>query len=226
MSERIVARWSELDRAHALHGADRDAIRDTEPTRSLLIELVIAGDVPGGSAAVAGEAARASAEPTDLFTACARLGFLLAAAGASPALSAVTLDHAAAAMRELAGEGPPPEVWLGRGRAALFEGFSAGRADEARRAAKLAWECPACVVTLDPATVAIACGYPEDDADAVGDWAARTALHVSKRGAKRALLGGNALGQRELRDALGLMGIEVLDALEAPPRGLLGRIFG
>ncbi|MCA9587665.1 MAG: hypothetical protein KC657_20200, partial [Myxococcales bacterium] len=95
-----------------------------------------------------------------------------------------------------------------------------------RRAASAAWECPACLVDVDGATVAVACGYPTDDPEALGDWAARLALFLSKRGIKRAILGGPEPACAEAREALALIGIDVVRQLDAPPRGLLGRIFG
>src|SRR5262245_46248612 len=81
-SLRVLAAWAEADVQRAVHPEDRDVIRATESARSLVVDLFDARD------------------PRDLFNACARLGGLMAEAGASPTLAAGTIDSAAHALSE------------------------------------------------------------------------------------------------------------------------------
>lgn len=204
IAERALATWREHDAAHALHDPDRDAIRGTEAARSLVLEL-LARPGPG----------------RDLYNACARLGRLLADAGASPSLAVATLDGAARALAEvgLASDGER----LAPARASVAEGYFAVTIEGERVAARLAWEYPACAVRVAKDTVAIAAGFPADDREALADWSARVALSVSREGFKRAVLAGPATTREELGQALSLVGVELGDASE--PKGWLASLL-
>lgn len=200
MTSAVVAAWAELDAARALHPADRSAIRSTEAARSLVVELF-------GAAGAARDAA-APAEGRDLFSACARLGGLLAEAGASPSLAGGTIDNAA---RALAGAGAPVDATrLAAARASLVEGYVAAVRDGERAAALAAWAYPACVVPLVDGAVAIACGLPTDDGEALGAWAAQIAGRLVKAKVRRAVLSGPPRARAEVASAVELVGIEVV----------------
>jgi hypothetical protein len=195
-AERALAAWRELDACHALHDPDRAAIRATDAPRALVLEL-LARPGPG----------------RDLYNACARLGRLLADAGASPSLAVATLDGAARALATLGitcdAERLPPA------RASVAEGYFAVTIEGERAAARLAWEYPACAVRVAKDTVAIAAGYPADDGEALADWSARVALSVSRDGYKRAILAGSDATKAELVQALTLVGVELAGTTES-----------
>jgi hypothetical protein len=116
-AERALAAWREHDLVHALHDADRVAIRATDAPRSLVLELLAR---PG--------------QGRDLYNACARLGRLLADAGASPSLAVATLDGAA---RALAAIGTRcDDARLASARASVAEGYVAVVVEEERGAAR------------------------------------------------------------------------------------------
>lgn len=181
-----LATWREHDLSKAIHAADRSAIDDTAPFRALVLDLL-------------GEK-----RPRDLFNACAQLGRMLRSAGASPSLASTTLDGALLALGT-----PVDEEIVAAARASIVEGYTADAAEAERMRARAAWEYPACAVEIDGGAMAIACGFPRGDAEALGDWAARTALAVSKAGVKEVLLGGDALAQAELRATLEMVGVAV-----------------
>lgn len=188
-AERALALWRELDVAQSLHQADRDAVRASEAARSLVLELLARA---GGA--------------RDLYNACARLGRLLADAGASPTLAVAAVDGAAEA---LAGIGIACDATLvAPARASVAEGYLAAVLEVERVLARQTWEYPACAVRLAKDTVALAAGYPADDTEALADWSARVALCVSRNGYKQAILAGPEQVSSELQQALALVGVE------------------
>ncbi len=187
--------WQEHDAARALHPHDRAAILATRAARALVVELFSA----------------APRDPRDLFSACARLGQLLADAGGSPSLAATTIDGAVRAMKEaslaLDDSRVPPA------RASVAEGYCAARVEAERRSARRAFEWPGCAVPVDGDTVAVLASHPDDDGEALADWAARVAVGASRAGVKHAIVSGQGGAKGELVAALGLVGIAVHDRL-------------
>jgi hypothetical protein len=178
-----------MDEAGALHPLDRDVVRATAAPRSLVLELF------------------AAASPRDLFNACARLGDLMAGAGASPSLAAGAIDGAARALSE-AGIAVAKDR-IGPARAACLEGYTA-RLRETERALVLAsWRFPAPVVPLGGGEVAIACGHPDGDREALAAWAGEIAAQLAKVGIRTAVLDGGAHARAEVASALELVGIAV-----------------
>jgi hypothetical protein len=201
---RALASWREHDEEHALHGADRDAIRAGDAPRALVLEL-LARPGPG----------------RDLYNACARLGRLLADAGASPSLAVATIDGAARALSDL-GIACDAER-LSPARASVAEGYFAVIVEDERAAARHAWDYPACAVRVTKDTVAIVAGYPADDGEALADWSARVALGVSREGYKHAVLAGSDAAKAELGQALSMVGVEL--ASSAEPKGWLASLL-
>ena len=181
-----LAAWREHDLGRAIHAADRAAIDETAPFRALVLDLL------------------AEKRPRDLFNACAQLGRMLHAAGASPSLASTTLDGALVALGQ-----PLDPAIVGAARASVVEGYAGDAAEAGRVRARAGWEYPACAVEIDGGAMAVACGFPRGDVEALGDWAARTALAISKAGVKEVLLGGDALAQAELRATLEMVGVAV-----------------
>lgn len=202
--ERALAAWREHDALHALHGADRDAIRSTDAPRALVLEL-LARPGPG----------------RDLYNACARLGRLLADAGASPSLAVATIDGAAHALSALAIACDVDR--LAPARASVAEGYFAVIIEAERASARRVWEYPACAVRVTKDTVAIVAGYPADDGEALADWSARVALAVSRAGYKHAVLAGSEAAKTELGQALSMVGVEL--ASSAEPKGWLASLL-
>lgn len=196
-TERALATWHEHDAAHALHAHDRDAIRATDAPRALVLEH-LARPCPG----------------RDLYSACARLGRLLADAGASPSLAVATLDGAARALAD-AGIAYDPALLL-PARASIGEGYFAGIIEGERASARRAWEYPACSVKVGKDTVAIVAGYPADDGEALADWGARVALAVSRAGYRSAVLAGSDAAKAELTQALSMVGVTLASSAESP----------
>jgi hypothetical protein len=203
-AERALAAWREHDAEHALHGHDRDAIRATDAPRSLVLELLARGT--GGR---------------DLYNACARLGRLLADAGASPSLAVATLDGAARALADVAVACDVTR--LSPARASVAEGYFAVIVENERGAARRTWEYPACAVPVAKETVAIAAGYPADDGEALADWSARVALAVSRAGYKQAIVSGTDAAKAELTQALSLVGVKLSSSAE--PRSWLASLL-
>lgn len=197
--QRALAGWREHDAKRALHAVDREVIRSTDAARALVLEL-LARPLPS----------------RDLYNACARLGRLLAEAGASPSLAVSTVDSAIRALAELGFEVDGDRVPSACGSVA--EGYFAVVVEAERALARRSWEYPACAVKVSKTTVAIACGNPSDEADALGDWAARVALAASRDGYREALLSGDEAPRTEITQALGLMGIKVVDSVEPPSK--------
>jgi len=202
--ERALRAWLEHDLAHALHGADREAVGATEAPRSLVLALL----------------AKTSAG-RDLYSACAGLGRLLAERGASPSLAVATLDGAACALGEL--RIALEATTLGAARASVVEGYFAAVLEAEGTAARRAWEYPACAVKVSEDTVGIVAGYPADDGEALADWSARVALCVSRDGYRRAILAGPSAAQTELREALALVGVAL--ATTVAPKGWLSSLL-
>jgi hypothetical protein len=189
--DRILAAWREHDVARAIHPTDREAIRATEAARALVVELF---DRPA----------------RDLYNACALLGRLLADAGASPSLAVSTIDGLARAFADT--KTTYDDARVSPARASVAEGYVSAVRDGERDSANRAWSYPACVVTLDDETAAVAAGYP-DDGDGLAEWAGKVASKLSKAGTRTAVLAGNDAAKKELADALELVGIAVVDRL-------------
>lgn len=184
----ILLAWADLDAARALHALDREVIRSTEAARSLVLDLF-----------------DRAAPARDLFNACARLGGLMAEAGASPSLAAQTIDCAEQAL--VAAKVSYDAARIGAARASVLEGFVAAIRDAERAQSMHAWEYPSCAVALADGTVAIACGFPSDDAEAIAGWAARAASRLSKEKVRRVVLSGPERARAELESAVELVGI-------------------
>lgn len=196
-AERALASWLEHDRAHALHNDDRAAIRATAAPRSLVLEHLAR---PGPA--------------RDLYNACARLGRLLADAGASPSLAVATMDGASQALADLGSAFDPAR--LPPARASVAEGYFAVITESERVAARRAWEYPACSVKVATDVVAIVAGHPGDDGEALADWAARVALAVTRDGHRSAILAGEGAAKAELAQALELVGVRLVSNAESP----------
>jgi hypothetical protein len=196
-NDRAVASWAEHDARYALDRADRDAIRATEAVRWLVLDLFGAG-------------------ARDLFNACARLGRLMAEAGASPSLAANTIDGAVWALADAGVSFDASRV--AAARASLIEGYIAAVRDAAWTASLAHWEYPACAVPLEHGAIAIACGYPTGDGEALADWAARTVGRLVKANVRRVVLSGPEAAKAEVASAAALVGIEIVASMhpEAP----------
>lgn len=190
-AERILAAWREHDATRAIHPSDRAAIEATEAARALVVELF---DRPA----------------RDLYNACALFGRLLADAGASPSLAVSTIDGLARAFADT--KTTCDDARIAPARASVAEGYVSAVRDVDRESANRAWGHPACVVTLDDETAAVAAGYP-DEGDGLTEWAAKIASKLSKAGIKTAVVAGNETARRELTSALDLLGITVADRL-------------
>ncbi len=191
----LLAIWADADAARALHPSDRDVIQATEAARSLVLDLFAS-----------------AAHPRDLWSACARLGGLMAEAGASPSLAAGVIDGAVCAL--IAGGIDYDAARVAPARASLVEGYVGVVRDRERGAALASWEYPGCVVPIDEAVAAIACGYPNDDPEALSAWAARVAGKLVKAKVRSVRLSGNAPAIAEIESAVTLVGITVLPKSE------------
>jgi hypothetical protein len=180
----------ELDLASAIHPIDRSALQSTESARSLVLDLLAS-----------------TSPPRDLFNACARLGGLMADAGASPSAVAGMLDNAARVLVAAGVEVDPSRV--DAARASAIEGYVASTVAAERQVARASWDFPACVVDLGDGAVAIACGHPSDDDEALADWAARIAVGLVKRKVRRAKLTGELRARAEVESALSSVGIAI-----------------
>jgi len=184
--------WSASDTACATAPVDRAIVEDIAAVRTLIIDLLLAGD-----------------RGDELYEACAVLGRLIAQRSGSPTLASGTVDHVARAL------GAGGEPWVGPARAAVAEAFVAAVTDQTQGEALRAWEFPACTVPLGDATIAIAAGFPSADGEALSAWAARVAKAAALEGVRRAVIAGTDGACAALADTLGLVGIEV----ERRPRG-------
>jgi len=207
-AEKLVAEWSARDHGRALVPEDHAAIDATFAARMFVIERICAG------------------AHADLFNGCLVLGRLLASHGASPTLVSATLDGAIDVTRAREGgahaePGAPSDDWIASARAALAEGYAAARMDAARAEALAGWDYARCAVKIDDVTTAFAAGLPDDDEEAVLDWAAKVALCAQRDKVRRAIVGGAPRPRAALEDALALAGIEVVR--DAPARASLFR---
>jgi hypothetical protein len=190
--QELSATWAAHDAEHALHPTDHEVIGESETLRALVLEMFVAS----------------TTSTRDLFNACARLGALTAERGGSPTLAAATIDGAVHALSK-AGV-PFDGSRILPARASLIEGYLAVARDAERAAAALRWEYPACVVPLaTDGDVAIACGYPDEDPEALASWAARLARQLVKAKVRRVLLSGPSPAKTEVASAVGLVGIQV-----------------
>ncbi len=197
---RAIAAWAEHDSTRAIHAVDHEVIRATEAARWLVIDHF-------GPAAPA----------RDLFNACARLGGLMADAGASPSLASGTIDSAVRALDEAGA--PLDASRVAAARASLLEGYVAAVRESERTAGRRSWDWPTCAVPIGEDLVAIACGHPADDRDALAAWAARVAGKLVKAKVRRVILSGLEAARGEVASALDLVGIAVVtDALPAEGR--------
>jgi hypothetical protein len=189
--ERLLAAWREHDVTRSLHAHDRDAIRATEAARALVLELLVSE----------------ARDPRDLYTACARLGRLLADAGASPSLAASTIDGAFGALAE--SKVAHDATRSPAARASVVEGYFATVRESERAAARRGWEYPACAVRLDADTAAIIAGCPAEDGESLADWCGCVAAQAARDGIKQAILSGPEAARAELAEALRLVGVEI-----------------
>jgi hypothetical protein len=190
---RAVEAWTAHDVAHAVVPVDREIVDATLAIRTHIAELILA-----------------NGPERDLYNACAVLGRLIAERGGSPSLAALTIEGARLAMQE------PPGAWGPSAAAALGEGFAAGRSDMAKREAAASWEYPRCAVRLGDGMVAIAAGYPAEDAESAAGWAARVANAAVMAGARHVVVSGSDPARASLVDALTLAGVEVTSSLSPP----------
>jgi hypothetical protein len=174
------------------------AIETSARSRALLVERLAASD----------GASQAAHVHVDLLNAAAAVGRLMGQSGASTTVCALTVDHLATATG--ADREAPP--WLAAVRASLAEAFSAASLERVRADAAARWGFPRCAVPLDKRTVAIACGHPEDEADALVMWADKTAASVARAGYRAAYVSGGERAEGLLRDALDKVGVTTLDA--------------
>lgn len=197
----VLAAWTERDRGRAIHPSDHAAIEKSEAARALVLDLF---EVP--------------ARERDLYSACARLGRLLAEGGASPSLAAGTIDEAAAALSS-AGEAADA-ARIAAARSSLVEGYVGAVREIEHAAMRETWAYPRCIVPIGPDTIAIACGHPPEDAAALEEWAANVATRATKAKVRRAVLSGNERACAAVTEALALVGIEIVaaGAEESAPR--------
>jgi hypothetical protein len=191
----VLEAWAAIDAAHAIDAGDRAVLDATEPMRSLVIELFDAPDA------------------RDLYSACARLGALFAEGQASPSVVASTIDAAIEAMSQCGRYAR--EDRIAPARASLFEGYVSGVRDAMRRESRATWEAPRCVVELGHGRAAIACGYPDDDAERRSAWAAALAKTLVRSKTREVVLAGDAAA--DVASALELVGIRVSDKLPRWP---------
>ncbi len=186
----MTAGWSKRDHARALVPEDHMAIDATHAARALVVTRLL-GD---------GHA--------DLFHACLVLGRLIAEHGGTPTLAAATMDGA---IEETGTTGE----WLVSARASLAEGYAAARIDKARVDAMKAWDFPRCAVRIDKVTMGFVAGPPDEDADALGEWAARVAVKAVRAKVRRARVDGGEKARLALVEALDLAGVEILTEPDA-----------
>jgi hypothetical protein len=184
--ESLTAGWTARDHARALVPEDHAAIDATQAARALVVTRLLAD----GSHA-------------DLFHACLVLGRLLAENGGTPTLAAATMDGA---IEETGVQGE----WLVSARASLAEGYAAARIDKARVDAMRAWDFPRCAVRIDKDTMGFVAGPPDEDDDALGEWAARVAVKAVRAKVRRARVSGGEKARRVLEEALDLAGVELV----------------
>jgi hypothetical protein len=199
--DRLVEAWCARDRTHAFVETDLEVIESTAAARAFAADRLHAFGI---------------------------LGRMVAERGGSPTLAATMVDGARQALDSLDAPSNFPRVssvdaaWVMPARAALVESFVAARQQSIRTEATMRWEYPRCAVGLHEASVAIAAGYPEDDAEALTAWASRVAHGAALAGVRRAVVSGSRAAQAALAEALEIAGIERLPACaigRGPGRG-------
>ncbi|MEO8796285.1 MAG: hypothetical protein ABI551_00235 [Polyangiaceae bacterium] len=188
--ESLVDAWCAHDEKHAFLPGDGAIITDTRTLRALVCDEAMRGAT------------------RDFFHACSRLGTMIGASGGSPTLLEAT---AAGLVEAIAGEAKVDPLEVG---VALAEGFAAARADLARDERLASWEPPHCLVVLDESTVAIAAGFPDDDAEALSSWSGKVAQAVLAAGARHARVSGRPAAVTAAVDALTLVGVTVAASRE------------
>jgi hypothetical protein len=187
----IVASWCVRDHARALTAEDHAVIDASAAARTLVVE-------------------RTSVGQGDFFSACAVLGRLIADRGGSPTLAAVTIDGLCEAMDLFVAP------WVAPARAAVAEGYAGARVEIAKRSAQAAWEFPRCVAKIADGAIAIAAGFPDDDADSIAAWASRIAHDAALAHVRRAIVDGPPAACAAVVDALSLAGIETTSGGTVP----------
>jgi hypothetical protein len=185
-SEALVAAWCDLDRRAAVLEADREIVDASRPLRAVIAGFALAGGLD-----------------EEIYDACASLGRLIAQRGGSPTLAALTVDHAGDAL------GVRPAAWLGPGRAAVAEGFTRALLERVQQDSLQSWAFPRCAVALPGGVVAIAAGFPSDDPELLGEWAARVAKAAALQGARQAFVAGPDAARAAVEEALDVVGIEI-----------------
>ena len=185
-SDALVAIWCELDRRSALAPADHEVVEASRPLRAVIAGFALAG----GS-------------DEEIYDACASLGRLIAQRGGSPTLASATIDHAGDAL------GVRPAAWLAPGRAALAEAFTRALLERAQQESMRGWEFPRCAVLLPGGVIVIAAGFPSEDSELLGEWAARIAKAAALRGVRQAFVSGPEAARTAVEEALDVVGIAV-----------------
>lgn len=211
---RAAERWTSHAAKLAIDTRDTDAVRASTTARALVLERLLerqdVNDTSTPSAPSPPDDRRRANAHRDLYTACARLGGVLAAAGASPSLVAGTMLGASEA---LAAEGHAvDQTRLLGAHASVAEGYTQAIVELERASACAAWDYPACAVRIDAETLAVAASLPSDDPELVDAWACNVAGRASKEGVRRVIVSGSTPAVRALEGALGLVGIAIVRA--------------
>jgi hypothetical protein len=211
--DRVVVRWCEADRARAFLKSDYEVVESTTAIRSVIVERLLHDRV---IASGAGHVDR------DLLHAFGILGALVGERGGSPTLAAAVVDGALEALADPgeAKEAARGAAWVLPARAALAEAFSRAQLENARAQACSRWEYPKCAVGVSEGTIAIAAGYPDDDADALVAWASRVTHAAAMAGVRRAIVSGPAAAEAALSEALEIAGITRVPGQAPPTRPL------
>jgi hypothetical protein len=208
LSDRLVQRWCEADRGHAFLKTDHDVIDSTMAARSVIADRL--------------QHDRLGLD-RDLLHGFGMLGRLTGERGGSPTLASAVVDGALYALAT-GGLGPLPQTlegdpaWILPARAAVAEAFSLAELERTRAEAMAKWEYPGCAVAIGEGSVAIAAGYPDDDADALGAWAGRVAHAAAMAGVRRAVVSGSQAAEAALGEALEIAGITGVLGQAAPTR--------
>jgi hypothetical protein len=202
-ADAMVERWCRADGARAFVKSDHDVIESTTAVRSVIAERLTSASGTGME--------------RDVLNAFGALGRLVGERGGSPTLAAAIVDGALEALgSDEATPSPRQAAWVIPARAAMAEAFARARNDAAKSEANARWEYPACAVSIAPDTVAVAAGFPDDDVDALREWASRVAHGASLSSVRRVIVSGSAAAEAALAEALGIAGIECIPG-QAPP---------
>ncbi len=184
--EMLVAAWSDLDRSIVVAAADNETIAASAPQRAVIARFALAGGAD-----------------EEIYDACASLGRFIAERGGSATLASATIDHAADAL------GVRPAAWIAPGRAALVEGFTRTLLERMQHDALRSWDFPSCTVLLPDDVIAVAAGFPSDDAELLGEWAASVAKAAALQGVRQAFVAGPESARAALEDAFDVVGIKI-----------------